>query len=368
MSDPGRQPDPHESPSRSGSAWRQAPNEGGGFETVELALALSHYDTGVISEIRPIRRGSSDAPKALLRTSRGTLLFKRRGRARSHPQRVAFSHRLQLHLASRGYPLPRLLGTRDENRSILQIGEHLYELFEYVAGDAYRGDQRETRAAGRALAILHRLTADFHTPDAPPAQGFHQNEGVERRLARIQELFPGGDQHTTAASLAARYAEAGERASTLGYDGWPKQVVHGDWHPGNVVFRHGDVSAALDYDAAHVDARCADVASGALQFSLIRGGDDLDAWPDHPDEKRLSWFLSGYDGVQGCRLSDSELAAVPALMVESLIAESAGPIAETGSFGRYEGAPFLRMIERKAAWLHDHQARVRALADSSPSP
>ncbi len=336
-----------------------------GFDAAELAIALSHYDTGVISEIRPIRRGSGDAPKAILRTSRGVLLFKRRGKARSNPERVAFSHQLQLHLASRGYPLPRLLGTRGENNSMLRLGERLYELFEYVAGTAYAGDERETRAAGRALAILHRLTADFHPQTSPPARGFHASTAVSRNLEHIANR--GGEEGEVAARLGALYLNARDEADTHGYAGWPRQVVHGDWHPGNVVFKNGEVAAAIDYDAAHVDARCADVASGALQFSLIRGGQDLETWPPEPELGRLGWFLTGYDGVDGCRLSDSELRVAPWLMAESLIAESAGPIAETGSFGRHDGAEFLRMIERKATWLTEHPERVRGSLEHSSS-
>jgi len=344
---------------------RDATPTAAGFDATELAIALSHYDTGVINEIRPIKRGSIDAPKVILRTSRGTLLFKRRGKTRSNPERVAFSHQLQLHLASRGYPLPRLLGTRGDNNSILQLGDRLYELFEYIAGGPYSGDERETRAAGRALAILHRLTADFHPQGDPPARGFHASPGVARNLEHIASR--GGEEGEVAARLGALYLNARDEADSQGYGGWPRQVVHGDWHPGNVVFKNGDVSAALDYDAAHIDARCADVASGALQFSLIRGDADVETWPGEPEIGRLGWFLAGYDGVDGCRLSDSELRVAPWLMAESLIAEAAGPVAETGSFGRHDGAAFLRMIERKVTWLTDHPERVRGSLEQPSS-
>jgi len=339
------------------------PSEGAArFEPFELAMALSHYDVGVIREMRAVRRGSGDAPKALLRTDRGLLLFKRRGRNRSRPERVAFCHRLQLHLAARGYPLPRLLGTRDENNSVLRLGDHLYELFEYVAGDAYAGSERETRAAGRALAILHRLTADFDASDSPASLGYHASERVLQRLEAARERLRDAGP---AESLQALYRAASARVEALGFPGWPQQVVHGDWHPGNVVFREGEVSAALDYDAAHADARIADVASGALQFSLHRGGADLSTWESSPDEGRLRWFLRGYDEVEGCRLSDPEIEASPWLMIESLIAEAAGPVADTGRFGPHEGAAFLAMIERKARWLESEHRRVRVWLEPS---
>ena len=341
-----------------------------GFEPFELAVALSHYDTGVITEIRAIKRGSGDAPKALLRTSRGTLLFKRRGPSRGgreQLERVAFSHQLQLHLAARGYPLPRLLGTRDENNSILHLGERLYELFEYVAGEAYSGSESETRSAGRALAILHRLTADFCPQTTPAMRGFHANTATMKRLTAARErLDESGDAPGAEAAkrLTELYEGARDRVEALGYAGWPSQVVHGDWHPGNVVFQSGRVSAALDYDTAHLDARIADVASGTLQFSLHRGDDDLGTWRAEPEIDRLRWFMHGYDGVDGCRLSDREIQAAPWLMIESLVAEAAGPVAETGMFGRHAGGAFLAMIERKARWLHEHHDRIEGWVES----
>jgi hypothetical protein len=39
------------------------------------------------------------------------------------------------------------------------------------------------------------------------------------------------------------------------------------------------------------------------------------------------------------------------LMIEALIAELVLPIAATGSFGRYQGFGFMKMVRRKVNWL-----------------
>ena len=46
------------------------------------------------------------------------------------------------------------------------------------------------------------------------------------------------------------------------------------------------------------------------------------------------------------------------LMVEALIAESVLPIAATGSFGRYHGFRFMKMVRRKTAWLLENADRL----------
>ena len=140
------------------------------------------------------------------------------------------------------------------------------------------------------------------------------------------------------------------------------QIVHSDWHPGNMLFRGNRVVAVIDYDSARIQQRILDVANGALQFSILGGGDDPAAWPDYIDESRFKRFLRGYEAVPNCLLSEAELKVVPWLMIEALIAESVIPIAATGSFARMEGLGFLRMVERKVRWLKDKQDALVAAA------
>jgi Ser/Thr protein kinase RdoA (MazF antagonist) len=42
------------------------------------------------------------------------------------------------------------------------------------------------------------------------------------------------------------------------------QVVHGDWHDGNILYWAGTVSGVLDFDFAHPDLPLVDVAIAAL--------------------------------------------------------------------------------------------------------
>ncbi|MCH6552369.1 MAG: hypothetical protein IH804_10215, partial [Planctomycetes bacterium] len=101
------------------------------FDPHELGIVLSHYELGVIEQIRSFPRGSPRAPKVRIRTHRGEYLLKRRAPGRDDPHRVAFAQSLQLYVAQRGYPVPRLIGTREGNNSMLQLGGRVYEMFEF---------------------------------------------------------------------------------------------------------------------------------------------------------------------------------------------------------------------------------------------
>ena len=328
------------------------------FDATEIATVLSQYELGVVHSARELRRGSGRSPKIKLKTDKGTFVLKKRAPGRDDPRRVELTHMIQRTLSKRGFPLPRLVGTRDR-LSVVTTAGGAFELFEFVEGTAYDQSLGATEQAGRALALYHALLADFDEALAPTGSSYHANPGVQRSLTQIPERVAVSPlEAETAASLRRRYAEAAQCADEAGVGGWPLQVVHGDWHPGNLLFRDGGVVAVIDYDTAKLGARILDVANGVLQFSVTRGDGAPEAWPDYLDEARVRRFGRGYDSVESCVLSSSEIQAVPWLMIEALIAEAAVPIATTGTFAGIQGGAFLRMVERKVRWIHDMAGEI----------
>src|SRR3954467_6423309 len=131
------------------------------FAVEELAIVLSHFDIGVIDSIVEFPRGSRKAPKLLVVSEQGKFLLKRRAGGRNDPFKVAFSHALQLFLASKQFPLPHLIGTKRDNNSMLQWRNGVYELFEYIPGQSYPQTLEATAESGRVLGLYHKLLHDF---------------------------------------------------------------------------------------------------------------------------------------------------------------------------------------------------------------
>lgn len=353
---------------RSDDAAQTGPQtEGAAFDAYELAAVLSHYDLGVIEAIQPFPRGSPASPKALIRAEKGRFLLKRRREGAAALERILFAHRVQLRLAERGFPLPRLVGTQASNASVLERQGALYEVFAFVPGAPFDGSAVQAQAAGACLALLHASLSDFPTHDAPTdllLRGYHNRHDLPGQLsvapAQVSKAWRLGLAERealdrAAAWLAQAYTEAAQQAEAEGLSQWPRQVVHGDFHGGNLLFTpQGQVAAALDYDSVRVEPRVMDLANGALQLSLTRGGDALAHWPAELDLGRLRAFLGGYDGSAPGVISQAEARALPWLMIEALIVEAAAPVAATGSFARLEGGAFIRMIERKVQWLQDN--------------
>lgn len=349
-------------PLPSAESLRAPGPESASFDTAELATVLSRYDIGVIQSIHRFRRGAESSPKVLIRSARGDFILKRRAPERVDTARVAFSHRVQTHLADRRFPLPRLIRSRPDGHTLIALDDRLYEMFEYIHGEKYDQSGQMTDAAGRALATLHLALADFSPGDDAPTATYHDAEGVRANLEALKGQLDAAD-HGVIEELRGLYADAASRVEERGLAQWPTQVIHGDWHAGNMLFRNGAVVGVIDYDTVRVAPRIIDVANGALQFSLQRGPGsptDAESWPAPPDEDRLRRFCRGYDGVPGCIISTAELHAMPWLMIEALIAEATGPVATTGRFGGIDGGAFLRMVASKSAWIRENAEPLAA--------
>ncbi|MDB5331524.1 MAG: hypothetical protein JWP03_2675 [Phycisphaerales bacterium] len=332
------------------------------FTAEELAIVMSHFDIGVIDSIVDYPRGSRKAPKLLIVSEQGKFLLKRRARGKDDPYKVAFAHAIQLYLASKQFPLPHLVGTKKTNNSMLQWRNTVYELFEYIPGQSYPQTLEATFDSGRILSLYHKLLQDFRSEWQPSGGSYHAAPSVESGLKQIPAVLSAtdGDAMPLLRFLLDSYRHAAQMADGQGLENWPRQIVHADWHPGNMLFRDNHVVAVIDYDSARVLPRIIDIANGALQFSIIGGDEDVAKWTEYLDESRYKRFLRGYDEVM--LLSEAEIRTVPWLMIEALIAEAVFPIAATGAFGRMEGMAFLQMVQKKIAWMQRSADKLVELA------
>lgn len=336
------------------------------FDSHELAMVLSHYDLGAIEQLRAFPRGSRKSPKVRIKSRRGEFLLKRRAPGQDDPYRVAFAHELQLRLAQRNYPVPGLIGTRDENNSMLQLNGRAYELFNYIHGTRYDRTPRAAVAVGAMLGKMHTLLAGHRSFYEPPPSSFHAAAEIDAKMAllnsSVRAVEPAADPAAiarTANYLRQAYHDAARRVDQAGFRAWPKCVIHGDWHPGNILYRSGVVVGVIDFDSCRLEPRAVDVANAALQFSmLMEASDRPETWPDGLDHNAVRSILLGYDQESGGVLTPGELQAIPWLMIEALIIESVVPIAATGSFARIAGSAFLQMIERKVRWIRPRAAKL----------
>lgn len=326
-----------------------------------LAIACSQYDVGPIQTIVEAVIGSRRSRKWVIRARRGDFVLKERSEALATVEQVAFAHEVQLRLEEAQFPVAPLLGTREGNRSLYQGNERIYELTRLIRGSSFDRSSEQAREAGRTLAWLHAALSGMEVPALSTSTPFHRRPdlaGIADHIPRAIRIVTGRDEDRKAASeivkrLFGAYDQLVQRTDLMGYAQWPRFVVHGDWHPGNLLFsEHGTVAGVFDFDTVRLEPRIADVANGALQFAMKVTSDDPFSHPDGLNESILLAFLSGYDAHDpSLMLSVTEVQALAPLMAEALIAEAFPVIAQTGRFGRWSGLEFLHVVDRKVKWL-----------------
>ncbi|MBL8877536.1 MAG: phosphotransferase [Phycisphaerales bacterium] len=335
------------------------------FAPEELKDVLARYEVGLIESMRPFARGSRHAPKLILCSTAGKYLLKRRAAGRDDPRRVAFTHALLIHLRRNRFPVPRIIHTL-EGPTVLRMNDHVYELFELIEGDPYDRSLEQTQHAGRTLAKFHNAARDLETRWPAPQTGYHALPAVLHGLNSIPTTVSSHDSvagHeaellSLTQELYERVENASESVEAAGYAGWLAQITHGDWHPGNLLFRRSRVLAVVDLDSARMQPAVTDVANGMLQFSILRSSLQPEEWPSYFDESRMRRFFAGY--LTKAALSPGQRGAIPDLMIESLIAECVVPVAATGSLGPMPGFGVLQMVRRKVRWILDNRDRMKS--------
>lgn len=341
------------------------------FTPEEARQVLGAFAVPAPKRVREYRRGSARSPKALVECVDGSrYLLKRRDLAGAGAERVSFCHAVHAQLTRLRFPVPRLVPVRSTGATWLEEGSIVYELFEFIDGEPFDRSLASAREAGQLLARWHRTLEGWAPPAAEPDALYHRSRSVTAAWKRLQTDGvalgePVDALGPTIAELHARMDAAAQLAdSHVAIPGQASgsHILHGDFHPGNVLYHAGFPSAVLDLDSARLGHRLLDVANAAMQFALESLGDGPEeSWPHAMHPSRLEAFLRGYAVTPSLRLRPADAAAMPALMVEASIAESVPRIARTGMFGPIGGAAFLRHVNRKTSAIWERRDALATL-------
>jgi len=334
------------------------------IEGQDLAIVLSRFDIGAIEKIMDYRKGSRRAAKMIVVTVKGQYLLKRRACGRDGRAQVDFAHAVQRRLAEHRFPVAGLIETID-GETLVEHEGRIYELFTFIRGKRFDKSNPAAAESGRVLAHFHDILREF--PNEPEVKhSFHlrlsfvqKMEGALESLSNQESAEQLEGIEETISFLQSQYETAYKKVASVDFSSLPTSIVHSDWHPGNMLYKDGEIIAVIDFDSLRVSPRITDIANGALQFSMRMGeAEHVDDWPDSFRGHTIQSLVQSYDQFTKLPLMASERAILPSLMVEALIVESFLPILKTGTFGRIRGSSFLRMVERKLRWLEPRAQRV----------
>lgn len=150
-------------------------------------------------------------------------------------------------------PLPGPAGT-----TLVQVEGRPVSVWPHVAGDRLDDEPSAAELAGgaRLLARLHRALAGLRPPPRPrPA---------------FQETGLYGEPPADAPELAD--PELDRRLAAFHAAHPRRHPLHGDYHTGNVLFRHGVPAAVLDWDEAFIGAPEVELAAAAAEWGDYEPG------------------------------------------------------------------------------------------------
>lgn len=313
----------------------------------EIEGVLHQYQTGAVRNIRELPEGSLYSPKVILDTERGTLLLKRRARGLDMPALVAFGHEVMLGCQSQGLCVPPLIGTKEDNSSFAQFSDHVYELFVYIDGTPFAyANPNHAYAMGSLLVETHTTMDRVRTTFPAAAEPEAIDLSRLNALRSIEHLLPPKLSEDVPRILGYAHELAQANASA-------PALVHGDWHPGNMIFRADSLVAVCDFDNTRNGSRLRELAQSMVHVSMVaptqgqRGADV----PAEPDAVRLMSFWNGYRDAGGAVKPRTAVGLMPGVMLDEALASlGPNPNEQHGSM--------LTAIWRKAAWIDENIARL----------
>ena len=331
----------------------------------EAIEAAGRWDLGDVDSIVPLQGGSSASPKFVVQVRGKAFVLKCRAVHAGNSERIAFAHAFMRATASRGVPVAMPV-VSSGGRSHEVVASRAWELFPFIEGERWSRRPGQARSGGEALGHMHAAGLDLEWHGHVQAASSHGNLQVLEALRRVpravQRMEPEVDMVALAnacETLAEAYTEASATVEEVGYAQFASQIVHGDFHPGNVIFDGDGVAAVIDFDAARLEPAVVDFANGLMQFACFRGtATRVAAWPAELDPLRLAAFTHAY-ARHGDRALIEQVDMVPPLMIEACVSEASLPIARRGRFGPAKASEVLHLVARRVNWLRRNAVQVR---------
>jgi Ser/Thr protein kinase RdoA (MazF antagonist) len=252
-----------------------------------------HYDLPEIVELTAIpspRSHTSDA-NAVYRITTISNSFVLR------PYRTVSSSAIDLHNIflkwAAGQPLPftqRLIVTR-WNDDFFEHANRRWWLSSYIeADDAFQWNKPEWNqfncaSAGAALARLHSMLRTFEGTRSIQSPAESVLDTIENELQNAAKTAP-----QFKVEMGEVCSEVSLALQTINQTKTNSQLIHGDFHPGNLLF-DTTVVAIIDFEYLHFEESIYDVAYGLIMFSTrwTNTGDDGQINPEF-----CQAFINGY--------------------------------------------------------------------------
>jgi Ser/Thr protein kinase RdoA (MazF antagonist) len=337
---------------------------------LEPHAVLTGYDIG---EVQDVDVAGGTAGKCWTVTSTtGRYFLRCRGPRTSSRQAVEFDHGFRRHLLARGVPTAAPIATGSGETWVLTDGR-AFELYRFVEGRSFSGSREELVETARALAHFHQAAAEYPARGsfnpipaqfaiaAPEVGGSERMDDPELMAAAFERLARDEPALDYAVEQARRLSR--EYSGSL-YGALPRWLIHGDYHPGNLLYSDsGKLAGIFDLDWACEHTRSRDLADGVYYLAGRRDefdGSSIESMTEgvQPDMDDALLFVRTYSEI--APLAPEEVRAIPLALRARWLAERLEGSAKVAPERRVWF--ITRDLERPLEWLDAHEEElVRSL-------
>lgn len=298
--------------------WRDINNG----EAQKIAgLVAAHYDfcpTGVVQQVDEFEQMSHNFRVEIQeKLNRKFVLLRKNIRIKDERTIVTLGI-LMTYLGHRGIPIPSAISTKD-GQPFFSYNGHIWQLFEFISGDHFRGTSIELTEAARNIAKLHLVLADTQLPVFDDVQKYlvwnlddwHNifrlarlgDSAVDRKVKAHEEFL---------LEQARLVVEDRNKNAPL-----TRQWIHADLHPLNTIFLEGgQLKSFLDFEKVYFGELARDV--GKACHRLVR---QFVVFQEKPWRESLREgvriFFEEYLKIHP--LNDIDLDFVPRLLRDDLV-------------------------------------------------
>ena len=327
----------------------------------DIGDVLAKYDLGKVSDVRLPGGGTANV-NTVIETDWGRVFLRRRNPKYCTDDQLVFDHDLMRHLAAKGIPGPLPLATKD-GETWVQTEKGTFELHRFTDGEDHdRSNLEQIKSAARELALFHLAGMDFETCASKAWPRYDSPFLIRAGLAGIGRHLP-PKRKEDMGFVRRQVGILGRELPDERYASLPRYVIHGDYHPANMLFRGDAVAGIFDLDWASRQPRVRDLADGVMFYASERtsdvdGGDitSLTGAVTY-NEERTRLFLGTYHRTLPIR--EEEMAALPQfLRARWLHCRAAGmskvPVERKADY-------FFKDIRLPLRWIEEHENALSTL-------
>lgn len=223
-----------------------------------LGDVVEEYGLGEVVGHMPALTYSTTSRKLILQTERGRFFLKEKPDYCVEPDQLRLSAEFQDLLAEQTDFVPKIFRTTKGER-YFRRGSKTFLVTKFIEGRHFSGSHCDIQSAGRALGIVHNVSAKI---DVGEAVVKHSRVDAARFLDMASNLPNSDDDRWKVKTMEGLSFHLPTQVSNDGLF----IINHGDFAPFNAVFDESQMLALNDFDNVGFYLRTRDVADGLLTY------------------------------------------------------------------------------------------------------